>query len=69
MSHKRLFLRFALVYTKDMTIELKPTKIKQSFYLLIPKNIANLIDIEDNSMLSLDIKNSDKVKILEYRLK
>ncbi len=69
MSHKRLFLRFALVYTKDMTIELKPTKIKQSFYLLIPKNIANLIDIEDNSMLSLDLKNSDKVKILEYRLK
>ncbi len=69
MSHKRLFLRFALVYTKDMTIELKPTKIKQSFYLLIPKDIANLIDIEDNSMLSLDIKNSDKVKILEYRLK
>ncbi len=52
-----------------MTIELKPTKIKQSFYLLIPKNIANLIDIEDNSMLSLDLKNSDKVKILEYRLK
>jgi len=69
MSHKRLFLRFALVYPKDMTIELKPTKIKQSFYLLIPKNIANLIDIEDNSMLSLDLKNSDKVKILEYRLK
>jgi len=52
-----------------MTIELKPTKIRQSFYLLIPKNIADLIDIEDNSMLSLDIKNSDKVKILEYRLK
>ena len=69
MSHKRLFLRFALVYTKDMTIELKPTKIKQSFYLLIPKNIANLIDIEDNSLLTLDIKNSDKAKILEYRLK
>jgi len=69
MSHKRLFLRFALVYTKDMTIELKPTKIKQSFYLLIPKNIANLIDIEDNSKLSLAITNSDKVKILEYRLK
>jgi len=52
-----------------MTIEIKPTKIKQSFYLLIPKSIANLIDIEDNSKLSLNIKNSDKGKILEYRLK
>ncbi len=52
-----------------MTIKLKPTKIKQSFYLLIPKNIANLIDIEDNSRLSLEITYSDKVKILEYRLK
>ncbi len=52
-----------------MTIEIKPTKIKQSFYLLIPKSIANLIDIEDDSKLSLHIKNSDKGKILEYRLK
>ena len=52
-----------------MTIVIKPTKIKQSFYLLIPKNIANLIDIEDNSKLKLAITNSDKVKILEYRLK
>ncbi len=52
-----------------MTIEIEPTKIKQSFYLLIPKNIADLINIEDNSKLSLDIKNSDKGKILEYRLK
>jgi len=51
-----------------MPIEIKPTKIKQSFYLLIPKNIANLIDIKDNSKLTLDIKNSDKVKILEYRI-
>jgi len=52
-----------------MTIEIKPTKIKQSFYLLIPKNIANLIDIEDDSKLVLAITNSDKIKILEYRLK
>ena len=52
-----------------MTIELEPTKIKQSFYLLVPINIANLIDIKDNSKLSLDIKNTDKGKILEYRLK
>ena len=52
-----------------MTIELEPTKIKQSFYLLVPINIANLIDIKDHSKLSLDIKNTDKGKVLEYRLK
>jgi len=51
-----------------MPIEIKPTKIKQSFYLLVPKNIANLINMEDNSKLSLDVKNSDKGRILEYRL-
>ncbi len=52
-----------------MTIEIKPTKIKQSFYLLVPISIANLIDIKDNSKLSLNIKNSDKGKILEYSFK
>ncbi len=51
-----------------MTIEIKPTKIKQSFYLLVQKNIANLINMENDSELSLDIKNSDKGKILEYRI-
>jgi len=52
-----------------MPIQMKPTKIKGSFYLLVPKNIANLIDMENNSELSLIIKNSDKGKILEYRFK
>jgi len=52
-----------------MTIQIKPTKIKDSFYLLVPKTIANLIELENNSVLSLKIKNSDKGKILEYRFK
>ena len=52
-----------------MPIQIKPTKIKDSFYLLVPKTIASLIDMENNSELSLTIKNSDKGKILEYRFK
>ncbi len=52
-----------------MPIEIEPTKIKQSFYLLVPINIANLINIKDNTKLSLDIKTSDKGKVLEYRVK
>jgi hypothetical protein len=52
-----------------MTIEIEPTKIKQSFYLLVPINIANLINVKDNSKFSLDIKDNGEGKILEYRLK
>jgi len=52
-----------------MSIALKPTKIKQSFYLLVPKNIANLMELENNTPMSLNIKNSDKGKILEYRFR
>ena len=51
-----------------MTIEIEPTKIKQSFYLLIPKNIANLINIQDSTKLTLNVKNTEKGQILEYRL-
>ena len=52
-----------------MPIQITPTKIKDSFYLLVPKTIANLIEKKNNSELSVVIKNSDKGKILEYRFK
>jgi len=51
-----------------MTIIIEPTKIKQSFYLLIPKNIVDLIDIKDNTKLSLKVKNVGKTQILEYQI-
>ena len=49
-----------------MSILLEPTKIKQSFYLLIPKNIVELIDIKDNTKFQLKIKNEGSRRILEY---
>jgi hypothetical protein len=49
-----------------MSITIEPTKIKQSFYLLIPKNIAELIDINDNTKFSLKITNDGTKKVLEY---
>ena len=49
-----------------MSIIIEPTKIKQSFYLLIPKNIAELVDIKDNTKFSLKITNDGNKKILEY---
>jgi hypothetical protein len=43
-----------------MTIELTPKKIKGSKYLLIPKDLARLLEIEDKSVLNLTIEESSK---------
>jgi len=51
-----------------MTIVLEPTRIKQSFYLLIPKSIVDLIEIDDKTKLSLSIKKVGKNQILEYQI-
>ena len=51
-----------------MTISLGPTKIKQSMYLLIPKNIAELLEIKDDSKLSLFIKKNGNKHVLEYHV-
>jgi hypothetical protein len=52
-----------------MAIEIKPTKIKETYYLRIPKNIVDLINIDNSSRLFLDLKNSENDKVLEYILK
>jgi len=51
-----------------MSIKMEPTKIKQSIYLLVPKNIADLVEIDKNSVVSLSIKKSQNKNILEYTL-
>jgi hypothetical protein len=50
-----------------MPIKIKPTAIKQSIYLLVPKNIAEFIDIEKNTILSLSIERTTKKCILKYQ--
>ncbi|TMI29182.1 hypothetical protein E6H28_07030 [Candidatus Bathyarchaeota archaeon] len=49
-----------------MAIELTPTKIKGSKYLLIPKDLARLLEIEDKSILNLTIEESSKGRRLVY---
>ncbi len=49
-----------------MTISIKPTQIKQSFYLLVPKSIVDLIEIEKKSKLTLNLKKSGQKHVLEY---
>ena len=51
-----------------MSIQLEPTMIKQSVYLLVPKSIASLIEIDSNSLVSLSIKKIDGENVLEYKI-
>lgn len=48
-----------------MGILIKPTKIKDGFYLLVPKSIAELINIKDNTEFRMEIENKDKI-IINY---
>lgn len=51
-----------------MVITIKPTKIKQSVYLLVPKSIVELIEIEKKTQLTLNVKKNGHRHILEYSL-
>jgi hypothetical protein len=51
-----------------MTIRIKPTKIKNSTYLLVPKDIADLVDINNMTKFSLKIKQNGKRPILEFQI-
>ena len=51
-----------------MSIELEPTKIKQTFYLLIPKSVADLANISDKTRFSLKIRNEGSKQVLEYQI-
>lgn len=52
-----------------MTIPIEPIKIKQSMYLLIPKNIAQMIDLDESSKTSLVVKNDNTKCTLEYHIR
>jgi len=50
-----------------MTYVTEPTRIKQSYYLLVPKAIANLLSISDDTKLSLNVKKIGNKNMLEYQ--
>ena len=52
-----------------MAIQLTPTRIKGSKYLLIPKDLAQLLEIDDESILNLTIEDSDKGQRLIYSIR
>jgi hypothetical protein len=50
-------------------IQLSPTRIKGSKYLLIPKDLVQLLEIDDGSVLNLTIEDTDKVQRLVYSIR
>jgi len=50
-------------------IQLTPTKIKGSKYLLIPKDLAQLLEIDDKSVLNLTIEDTDRGQRLVYSIR
>ena len=52
-----------------MPIQLTPTRIKGSKYLLIPKDLAQLLEIDDKSVLNLTVEDSDKGQRLIYSIR
>jgi len=52
-----------------MGIQLTPTKIKGSKYLLIPKDLAQLLEIDFESVLNLTIEDTDKGQRLVYSIR
>jgi hypothetical protein len=57
------------VVGRRMPIQLTPTRIKGSKYLLIPKDLAQLLEIDDKSILSLTIEDTDKGQRLVYSIR
>ena len=65
----RLVLSSPLAEGSRLGIQLTPTKIKGSKYLLIPKDLAQLLEIDDKSVLNLTIEDSAKGQSLIYSIR
>lgn len=52
-----------------MPIKIEPTMIKQSYYLLVPKNIAEFVEINKSTSFLLYIEQTSKKCILKYEFK
>ncbi len=51
-----------------MTIRITPTKIKNSTYLLIPKSIVDMVDVDDTTKFSLKIRQNGKSQSWSFGL-
>jgi len=51
-----------------VAVKIGPIKIKESIYLLVPKRIADMIELKENANLTLRIKSRSEKPVLEYCL-
>ncbi|NHI93036.1 MAG: AbrB/MazE/SpoVT family DNA-binding domain-containing protein [Candidatus Lokiarchaeota archaeon] len=52
-----------------MPLNVRCIRIKQSTYLLIPKTIAKMMDLSDDSEFELELKkNGDNTYVLQYKM-
>jgi len=49
-----------------LALKIGPIKIKESIYLLVPKKIADMIELKANAKLTLRIKSRSEKSVLEY---
>jgi hypothetical protein len=50
-------------------IQLSPTRIKGTKYLLIPKDLVQLLEIDDESVLNLTVEDTAKGQRLIYSIR
>jgi len=51
-----------------MTLRIRPVKLKDTQYLLIPKNIAKILDITEATTFLLTIENGKNTTSLAYKI-
>ncbi len=49
-------------------IKLKPIRLRKSLYLLIPMNVAKLIDVTDKTKFVLTLMHDSKITLLYHKV-
>ena len=62
-------MHFADAKLKDLALDVRPVKLRESLYLLIPVDIARLVGVAAESRFSLTLSESDASVKLVYELK
>jgi len=49
-----------------MTLSIRPVRLKRSIYFRVPNDIVDLINLEDNSQVTLTLEEKDDRHLLVY---
>jgi hypothetical protein len=51
---------------ENLTLKIRPVKLKQSVYFRVPNDIADLIGIDSNAQVTLNLEERDEKFLLIY---